>query len=342
MYRKDLRESIDSVINFDALYDKTFLITGAAGLIASFLIDLLFYANETMDAGIRVYALVRNQAYAKTRFQTLMNHPGFHLVVQDVCDPILLNERADYIIHAAGDGYPGAFRERPVETMLPAVQGTFQLLEYMKKTKGNRFLYISSGEIYGSGHQKGLIETDSGYVDTMKSRSCYPSAKRAAETLCASYFAEYALNTVVARPSHVYGAGSPQKDNRASAQFFRDICSGRDVILKSPGKQLRSYTYVADCVSALLTILTCGVPGEAYNIANPASAATISEFAEMAARVGGRACRFECADEKDFLEKTPFSYAVLDSGKLQALGWKGNYDLQRGIRHTLEILLERD
>lgn len=98
MYRKDLRESIDSVINFDALYDKTFLITGAAGLIASFLIDLLFYANETMDAGIRVYALVRNQAYAKTRFQTLMNHPGFHLVVQDVCDPILLNERAGKVM----------------------------------------------------------------------------------------------------------------------------------------------------------------------------------------------------------------------------------------------------
>ena len=341
MYRNDLKETLDSVIHFESLHNKTFLITGAYGLIASFLIDLLFYANETMDAGITVYALVRSQAYAETRFQSLINHPCFHLVVQDVCNPILLTKRSDYIIHAAGDGYPGAFRERPVETMLPAVQGTFQLLEYMKKTKGNRFLYISSGEIYGSGHQKGLIETDSGYVDTMKSRSCYPSAKRAAETLCASYFAEYALNTVVARPSHVYGAGSPQKDNRASVQFFRDICSGRDVILKSPGKQLRSYTYVADCVSALLTILTCGVPGEAYNIANPASAATISEFAEMAARVGGRACRFECADEKDFLEKTPFSYAVLDSGKLQALGWKGNYDLQRGIRHTLEILLER-
>ena len=341
MYRNDLKESIDSVINFEALYDKTFLITGAVGTIASFLVDLLFYANEVMDAGIEVYALVRNTAYAKIRFQTLLTHPRFHLVVQDVCDPILLNERADYIIHAAGDGYPGAFREHPVETMLPAVMGTFQLLEYMKKTNGIRFLYISSGEIYGSGHQTGLVETDSGYVDSMKSRSCYPSAKRAAETMCASYFAEYGLDTVVARPSHVYGPNSTRNDNRASAQFFRDICNGRDVILKSSGQQLRSYTYVADCVSALLTILACGVSGEAYNIAKPAATATIAEFAETAARIGRRTCRFEHADEKGTQEKTPVSYAVLDSGKLQALGWKGKYDIQRGICHTLEILLQQ-
>ena len=142
MYRNDLRETLDSVIHFESLHNKTFLITGAYGLIASFLIDLLFYANETMDAGITVYALVRSQAHAETRFQSLINHPCFRLVVQDVCNPILLTKRSDYIIHAAGDGYPGAFRERPVETMLPAVHGTFQLLEYMKNTKGNRFLYI--------------------------------------------------------------------------------------------------------------------------------------------------------------------------------------------------------
>lgn len=341
MYQKDLKESIDSVLEFDRLYGKTFLITGATGLIASFLIDLLFYANATMDAGIKVYALVRNRTYAEMRFRTLLEHPGFCLVLQDVCDPIILKKRTDYIIHAAGDGYPGAFQEHPVETMLPAIIGTFQLLEYMKKAKGTRFLYISSGEIYGSGYQKEIMETDSGYVDTMKSRSCYPSAKRAAETLCASYFAEYGMDTIVARVSHVYGPKSSEKDNRASAQFFRDIQNGRDVILKSRGQQLRSYTYVADCVSALLTILICGASGEAYNVANPAATATIAEFAEAVAKISGGRCCFECGDEHVLIEKTPVSYAVLNSEKLQALGWRGNYSIQRGIRHTLKILLQQ-
>lgn len=338
MYRNDLRESMNSVLNLESLCNKSILITGATGAIGSFLVDLLFYANETVNTGIKVYVLVRDRVHAEAKFQTLLNNPGFRLLIQDVCDPIPLKNGIDYIIHAAGDGYPGAFRERPVEVMLPAVIGTYHLLEYMKRTNGIRFLYVSSGEIYGSGHEKRLDETDNGYVDSMKSRSCYPAAKRAGETLCASYFAEYGLNTVVVRPSHVYGPNSPAKDNRASAQFFRDIQNGRDVILKSRGQQLRSYTYVADCVSALLTVLTCGSSGEAYNIANPSATATIAEFAATVARIGGRKCCFMCGNEEDFLEKTPVSYAVLNTEKLQALGWQGNYSIQRGIRHTLEIL----
>lgn len=350
MYFKDLEESIHSALKFSSLYKKTFLITGATGLIASYLIDLLFYANNNMDAGIVVYAVVRNQSYAEKRFQSILSHPFFHLVIQDVCDPVVLQERVDYIIHTAGDGYPNAFREHPVETMLPAVVGTFQLLEYMKKTKGTRFLYLSSGEIYGcveppeiidTGkyvlNAKGITETISGYVDTMKSRSCYPSAKRAAETLCASYYAEYGLDTVVARLSHVYGPYFSEKDNRASAQFFRDIISGRKVLLKSRGNQLRSYTYVADCVSALLTILTCGTPGDAYNVSTPGATATIAEFAETVAEIGGGECFFE--DSKaNSSERSPVTYAILNSEKLQTLGWTGYYSIARGVRHTLEAL----
>ena len=95
---------------------------------------------------------------------------------------------------------------------------------------------------------------------------------------------------------------------------------------------------MADCISALLTILTCGTSGEAYNIANPTAIATVAEFAKTIARIGGRACCFEHVDEKDFMEKTPVSYAVLNSEKLQALGWRGRYSIERGIRHTLESL----
>ena len=184
---------------------------------------------------------------------------------------------------------------------------------------------------------KGITETISGYVDTMKSRSCYPSAKRAAETLCASYYAEYGLDTVVARLSHVYGPYFSEKDNRASAQFFRDIISGRKVLLKSRGNQLRSYTYVADCVSALLTILTCGTPGDAYNVSTPGATATIAEFAETVAEIGGGECFFE--DSKaNSSERSPVTYAILNSEKLQTLGWTGYYSIARGVRHTLEAL----
>lgn len=365
-YRGDLEEAIQSTVNFKVLFGRTFLITGASGLIASFLIDLLFYANETMQAGIKVYALVRNRECAARRFRSIMEHPDFHLIVQDVCEPLTFNGKADYVIHAAGDGYPKAFREHPVETMLPALVGTWQLLEYIRKIGDTRLLYVSSGEVYGSGREEGFIgswdrcsrnpgeglesrireifgssgftETDSGYVDTMQSRSCYPSAKRAAETLCASYHAEYGVDTVVARLSHVYGPNISEKDNRAAAQFFRDVLGGRDVVLKSQGEQMRSYTYVADCVSAVLTVLIKGTAGEAYNISNPDAKATIAEFAQMTAEAGRQKCLFAVPGRADVQESTPISCAVLNSEKLQGLGWKGTYDVSRGIRHTLEIM----
>ncbi len=346
-YRNDMEEAVQGTIDFENLYGKTFFITGASGLIGSFLVDMLFYANETRNAGIQVYALVRDREGAQQRYRSFVDHPGFHLIVQDVCEPLLLEARADYVIHAAGDGYPKAFRERPVETMLPALTGTWRLLEYVKKERNSRFLYVSSGEIYGEADGKegtvgegmsGFTEADSGYVDTMRSRSCYPSAKRAAETLCAAYHAEYGVDAVVIRLSHIYGPNVSPRDNRASAQFFGNVLEGRDVILKSRGEQIRSYTYVADCVSAMLTVLIRGKAGEAYNVSNPDARASIAGFARMIAECGSRKCLFAVPNEEERQENTPIPCAVLNPEKLRQLGWQGAYDVSRGIRHTLRIM----
>ena len=339
IYREDLMTALHSTVNYRKLFHKSILVTGATGLIGSFLVDLFMYANRQENAGIQIYALARNEKTLCTRFASVREMPELHFVVQDVTEPLQLKERMDYIIHAAGDGFPSAFREYPVETMTPAVLGTWQLLQYAKEAEIERLLYLSSGEVYGKsvGKVQAFTETETGNIDSMDVRSCYPIAKRCAETLCVSFTEQYRISTAIARLSHTYGANVSARDNRATVQFMKNAIAGQDIVLHSPGKQLRSYTYVADCVSGLLTVLLNGTSGEAYNVANAVSRVTVADFARIVAEKSGRQCVFEQPSDSEKKELTPIEYAVLASDKLEGLGWSSKYDISVGVSRMLEI-----
>ncbi len=342
-YRADLMKALHGTVNARKLYHKSILITGATGLIGSFAADMLLYQNRTENTEIEIYLLARDEKRLRERFASSLNEKRLHFVIQDVVNPLELNEAVDYIIHAAGDGFPAAFREHPVETMMPALTGTYQLLQYalhnVKKNALQTFLYVSSGEVYGksSNMKHAFRENECGYWDSMSVRSCYPMAKRCAETLCVSFGAQYHVPVVVVRPSHAYGACTSIHDNRASVQFLNDASAGKNIILHSEGKQTRSYTYVADCVSGIFTAMLNGTSGEAYNIANAVSRVTIDEFAGILAKKAAVECVMKEPDRDEKQEQTPIEYAVLDSSKLEQLGWKAQYDIDTGIENMLNI-----
>lgn len=338
-YKKDLQTAYDSVVGRNELAKKRILITGATGLIGSFLVDLLLFANEVYETEIEIYALGRDLEKLKRRFASHLDCARLHLVVQDVVAPLHFEEQLDFIIHAAGDGYPAAFREHPVETMTPALIGTYQLLEYARHNAVRRFLFVSSGEVYGmrSGFLQAFREDEDLRMRSMQVRECYPEAKRAAEVLCASFYQQYALETVVTRLSHIYGAGGTAGDNRASVQFLQRAAKGEPIELYSEGKQVRSYTYVADAVSGILTVLLQGKTGQAYNVANRNSVVSIAEFAKCMANIAGVNCVFKLPDQIQSKEQSPIEYAVLDSSKLEELGWIGKYAIEQGIARMYKL-----
>lgn len=339
IYRNDLKTALNSIVDINKIYHKSILITGATGLIGSFAADMLLYANRMENAGIDIYLLARDEKRLKERFASNKDESHLHFIIQDIVNSLQLITPVDYIIHAAGDGFPAAFREHPVETMTPALFGTYQLLQYAGKNALQKFLYISSGEIYGEfvGTEHAFTEEESGYLDSMNIRSCYPMAKRCAETLCASFGEQYHIPVVVVRPSHVYGACTSIHDNRATVQFLNEAATGKDIILHSDGRQTRSYTYVADCVSGIFTAMLNGSNGEAYNIANSASRVTIAEFAGILANKADVDCIIKAPNENERREHTPIEYAVLDASKLEQLGWRGKYDIDKGIENMLAI-----
>ena len=339
LYLSDLDETIQNVIHMDKLQNSRILITGVTGTIGSFLVDTLVRYNNKFQGGIKIYAAGRNIEKMQQRFGT-DNNSEIIFLSYDMMKPIGFDNGVDYIIHAAGNAHPAAFNGDPVGTIMGNVQGTYQLLSYAKQQGAKRFLYVSSGEVYGQGDVAldSFSEDYVGVLDINSPRSCYPMSKRTVENLCSSYYSQFGLETVMVRPCHTYGPYMTESDSRANVQFMKNALAGQNIVLKSAGTQMRSYCYVADCASAILTVLLNGEVGESYNIANSTARTTIAGLAETIAKVSGTNVIFEDPTATDIANRTPIAKQVLNSQKLESLGWKGQFSVDEGIEHTYLIL----
>lgn len=324
-------------LNYDYsdLKNKSILITGATGLIGSAFIDLLF-SLKIQD--FNIFCAGRNLHRAEKLISKYRINPCFHFLQFDVTKYLQINENFDFIIDCAGAASPLLYLHNPVEVMESNILGVKNLLDYGKKHSLKKFVYVSSGEVYGEGDGRVFTEDYSGYVNPLNSRSCYPIAKRAAETLCVSYAKEFGIDVSIARPCHVYGPNFTENDNRVYAQFIRNILNDENIVLKSKGEQFRSWIYADDCASGLLYILLQGENCDAYNIANPNSNLSIKEFAEIIARQAGKKVVFDIPDDGSGGITNPITKAVFSTEKLESLGWKAQIGIEEGVRRTIEVM----
>ena len=329
-YLQDIRSLFETGLDLSTLNDSRILVTGATGLIGSCLVDVLL---TNPHRNYQVYALGRNEERARQRVNNYWETADFHFIRHDISLPLDSDIRFDYIIHAASNASPNFFKEKPVEVIKSNIIGVENLMEHGIRHGMKRMLFVSSGEIYGEGDGREFTEADSGYVNCATPRACYPSSKRAAETLCVAYAAEYGADVVIARPCHTYGPYFTESDNRVYAQFIRNLLDGKDIVMKSRGEQYRSWLYVVDAAHALLTILTKGAKGEAYNVADEQSNITIRALAELLAGAEDRQVVFDIDDANG--NTTPITRATFSTEKLAQLGWRPLTTIAEGLQHTL-------
>ena len=338
-YLQDLVRVQAAIPALERLDHSRILITGAGGLICSALVDVLMRRNDTHHAGIQVYAAGRSPEKLAQRFAHWAGREDLHIVAYDAAEPIDCRETFDYLIHGASPANPAAYNAQPVETMTANFVGTLNVLGYARNCGAKRVLYVSSSEVYGKKEGPDPYhEQEYGFLDLLNPRACYPSSKRAAETLCAAYAQEYGVDTVIVRPGHVYGPTATAADNRASSQFPRDVKAGLDIVMKSPGSQLRSYCYVLDCASAMLVVLLDGSKGCAYNISNLHSVVTIRQMAQAFADAAGQKLVFENASDAEKRSYNLMDNSALEAGALEKLGWYGLFDLEAGVKATLDAI----
>lgn len=338
---QDYLAQLRSMRDLEFLSEKTILITGASGMLGSCLVDTIMLCNGERKLDCKVIALSRNGQKLEERFHDYIADKNFEYIPHDVCQPLYeISEKVDYIIHAASNADPANMARYPADTLLANVIGTKNLMEYGLAHNMRRFLFVSSGEVYGrpNENQDDFTEDYCGPLDLSSPRSCYPEGKRAAEVLCQSYASQYGIDVVIVRPCHLFGPTMSRSDSRAVAEFIWSAVDGNDVVLKSNGLKERSHCYVVDAVRGLLVALGKGTSGEAYNIADKCYQMTIREFAEQTARDGGCKLIFDIPSETEAKGYSKVNRQVLDDRRLRMMEISLATSNSSGISQTVNIL----
>ena len=342
LYMDDISNVAALNLSWEKLQDKSLMLSGATGMIGSFLVDVVLEKNLVDSLNCTVYALGRNEEKAKARFSKFAADPHFVFIPYDVKLPFERRDlgTVDYILHLASNTHPMQYSTDPIGTITTNIIGAQNLLDFAVEHHATRFAFASSNEIYGEnrGDVEFFDESYCGYINSNTMRAGYPESKRCGEALCQAYKTQKGLDVVIPRPTRSYGPTMLMSDTKAISQFIKKSILGEDIVLKSAGTQYYSYTYVSDAVSGILTVLLKGENGEAYNIAEEHSDIMLKDLATIIASIVGKEVVFEIPDAVEAAGYSTATKARLDGHKLQSLGWGPRYDIRSGMERTIKIL----
>lgn len=338
MTTKENLYKIYTEIPWTDLKNKRILITGASGMIGATLIRMLMEYNKEEGADIQVTGISRSRETAANQLGEVMEYPEFFYVSADINEPLEEMGRFDYIIHCASNTHPRQYSSDPIGTIMTNVLGTKNLLDYAAEHGGGRLVFLSSVEIYGEnrGDVDLFAEDYLGYIDCNTLRSGYPEGKRLGESMCNAYAKQKGVDFVIPRLSRIYGPALLGTDSKAISQFIHKAAAGEDIVLKSKGNQLFSYTYSEDAAAAVLLIMLKGVSGEAYNVSDSESVLTLAQLAQILADIAGTKVIFELPDEVEKAGYSTSTKAVLDASKLEVLGWCARVHMKEGLEKTVK------
>jgi nucleoside-diphosphate-sugar epimerase len=337
---EDLQQIIETPIDWTRLSGKTVLITGANGFLPAYMVEtLLFLCHKRITKDTKVLALVRNIKKARLRFKNYLNNKNLRFIVQDVCDPVNIDKKIDFIIHAASQASPKYYGIDPVGTLSSNTLGTINLLRLAQSNPIESFLYFSSSEVYGILDETKIptTENDYGYIDPTNIRSCYAESKRMGETICISWLHQYGIPIKIIRPFHTYGPCMRLDDGRVYADFISDIVNSRNIIMKSDGSARRTFCYISDATIAFFLVLLNGKNGEVFNIGNPKCEISIIELAQRLVKLfpEKELKVVKSENQKMGYIKSEITRNCPDISKINRLGWIPQTDINEGFIRTI-------
>lgn len=335
----DIKAMAVPTLPWDKFQYKTILVTGATGMLATYIIYLLIYLRKEKGISLQILALCRNKQKANDIFHPFQAEAWFQILNQDVCDTISYNGNIDYIFHLAGNASPYFINNDPVGIIKSNLLGTLNILELALEKKSQKVLFTSTREIYGKNESMSFLkECDYGIVNPIENRACYPESKRAAETLIRSYYLQFHLSSSIVRIAHSYGPGMKlANDGRVMADLLSDAIEGKNIVLKSTGTAERAFCYISDAVLASFYVLFLGENAQPYNVANETEPISIKDLASLILNINANNKLQIVYDIPSITSTAYCNYkrSGLDTTAIEKLGWMPQITLKEGITKTI-------
>lgn len=325
---------------------KNVLITGGNGFIASNFLN--YMVNKYPDINFYNYDC-NYYCASKKNTQNLNNKKNYKsydnkLQSLDLLLSLFEIERIDTVIHFAAQSHVSNSFINPLEFTNDNIIGTHTLLEAIRISKENnkisfnKFIYISTDEVYGDNDtfDKYDIKTENSGLNPTNP---YAATKAAAEMLVNSYFHSFKIPIIIVRSNNVYG--KYQYYEKVIPKFiYQAIDNKRITIQGNYGLNRRCFLYIDDFISGLELILTKGRINEIYNIGS-GDEITILDLAKkiiMMTNTNINYDNYNFNDRITFIEDRNYNDKryFISNQKLLDLGWKQNYDFDRGLKETIE------
>ena len=321
-------ERITKGMDFHMLNGKKVLVTGATGLIGSYLLQTIESVRDTFVDCPLVYVVVHNSLPQWLDFTKTQDN---YVILQgDLSDFEFLNSlpKVDVIIHAAGYGQPGMFLTDKIKTLRINTLATDQL--FLKLNEKGIYLFLSSSEIYSGSSNTPYDENDAGVTSPQHNRACYIEGKRCGEAVCMAY-REKGINVKIARVSLAYGPCFKQGDKRVLNNFIEKSIRG-DIDMLDAGEAKRVYCYISDTVEMLWHILLEG-KDTVYNVGGEEET-TIRNLANLVANNSGVNVIVPVSDNG--MKDAPIAVAMSVEKVRNEFKKTEFISLEEGIKRTIE------
>lgn len=311
--------------------NKTVLVTGGAGFIGSNFIHYLF--DKYPDVKLINLDLL-TYAGNPENLTAVADKPGYTFVKGDIADARLVNEivpKVDYIVNFAAESHVDRSIEDPTVFIRTNVMGTQVLLDAARKHGVERYLQISTDEVYGSLGPTGYFTEET----PLAPNSPYSASKTGADLLVRAYHETYGLPALITRCSNNYGPY--QFPEKLIPFFIKRLLNNQTVPVYGDGLNVRDWLHVADHCSAIDVVLQRGSIGEVYNIGGNNEKTNIEITKLVLAGLGKPESMIEYVQDRLGHDRR---YAI-DSSKIQKeLGWEPKISFEQGIKQTIAWYLD--